>query len=134
MDRDTFWRYYNASSFGRQCNNSPKQFAALCYYSGAISRTEEKSHKPDKPSVDLEKVTPAIVSVWNAIGAEIEQNMQGMQRLTNFLCIECCLDMDNLATFGGAEGKQAERIISKAMQRFGVDPILSFLARNILLR
>lgn len=145
MDRDTFFRFYRASKYGKQAGKTLDEFAKVCHYEGFISEWERQTGIADPCTLDIDKVRLPIIYVWSQVASDMEHNAEaGAFELTNIVAIEVCLDCNNLTNFWddlkfkpkGSEASEAliaQAEIDKAQGRFGYDKVLRYLARNIQL-
>ena len=90
---------------------------------------------PKSPLINIELVRGPILTVWNAIGYDMEQACRG-ERMTNSAMVEACIDADRL-TFFAYKGKNdpaalaAEAEIDRAIKAHGYPRVLRALARAI---
>lgn len=143
MKRDAFWHYYSVSTLGKREGNSPRDFARLSGWEGDISDAEEKTGKPDACTVDIEKVKHAFYLAWSQVAYDMERNARiGHFKLTNLCAVEVCMDCGGLQRFDEQAGrrkdqdligKEADALIDKAMDKFGYDEVLKYIAKHLQL-
>lgn len=88
-----------------------------------------------EPIINLDVVRGPILTVWNAIGYDMEQACRdGGERMTNISMIEACIDADRITFFMSKKDPRAlaaEAEIDRAIKTHGYDRVLRALARGI---
>ena len=80
----------------------------------------------------IQAVRPAIMQVWNYIGADSYACAQECgERLTNEAALEGCIDADRIATL--CKKPEVDALIGEAIKEHGYGKVMASLKRNIRL-
>lgn len=76
----------------------------------------------------------AINQTWGAVASDLyEAAAEAGDRITNEAAIECCIDANRLAMYGGKNGKAMDELVTKLIKEHGYNVVMKQLKKELKL-
>lgn len=123
---------YSRIAIGFKAKTSTAGRHSLRIYGKADVTVYYEAKAFEAPVLDqtfIEKIKPGIIATWNQIASDVERTIGR----DNNAAIEIVLDQDNLKTFAGEEGLEADEAITEMTEHHDYNAVMKFIAKHIKL-